>query len=96
MATVVTLAPPEVAANLAPDEVEERVTVSAVVVTLPNASCSCTVSGPSVALADAGPDTAVEVMTSLAGAPTVIVSDWVALVKDPEVVTRGAPDLVSP
>ena len=57
--------PPEVAANVAvPVELDERVTVSAVVVELANESCSVTVIGPMAADDDATPDTAVEVTAS--------------------------------
>ena len=65
METVVVDPPPEEAENWpVPVEFELRVTVSAVVVGLPEASCSWTVIGPRVALVDAAPDTCVEVMTN--------------------------------
>ena len=87
METDVIPAPPEVAANFAPDEVDASATVSAAVVGLPNASCSCTVIGPSVALDVAVPEIGDEVTTSWLGLPTVMVS---ALV-----VTDGNPTLLA-
>ena len=70
--------PPEVAANSwVPAEFDDRLTVNAVVLTLPKASCSCTVIGPSVALLEVVPDTAPVVKTSLDAVPAVIVSCWV-------------------
>src|SRR5690242_3732799 len=83
MLTLVIELPPEVAENLtAPAEFEDKETVMAVVVGLPNASCSCTVAGPSVELLDAVPVSAVEVNTSLLAAPaeTEIVALAVMLV----------------
>ena len=71
--TVVMALPDEVAENLAvPVELEPKVTVSAVVVGLPRASCSWTVSGPKVALAEAVPETGFEVMTNWLGEPAVM------------------------
>jgi hypothetical protein len=95
--TVVMALPDEVAENLAvPAEFEPKVTVSAVVVGLPKASCSWTVSGPKVALAEAVPERGVEVMTNFDGAPALMVSTWVPLVSAPETVMVGEPALVSP
>jgi hypothetical protein len=74
METVVMLAPPEEAANLAPDDVDVRLTVSAAVVALPKESCSCTVIGPSAALAAAVPETALELKASWLTLPAVIAS----------------------
>jgi hypothetical protein len=66
METDVIAAPPEVAENLAPvDGTDARETLSAEVVGLPNASCSCTVMGPSDAVVEAVPDTGADVNTNL-------------------------------
>ena len=89
--------PPEAAANsLVPAELEARVTDWAVVVGLFRASCSWTVIGPRVAVADAAPDTAVDVKAYLDGEPAVTVSTWVPLVVNPEAVMVGVPARVSP
>jgi len=74
--TEVVAVPPEVAAKAAaPVVVELNDTVVAVVlvVELPELSCSCTVTGPAVAAAEAAPDVAPEVNTSLLAAATVTV-----------------------
>ena len=95
--TVVVAVPPKVAENDLPVELEARVTVWAVVVALPNVSCSATVIGPRVAVADAAPDTAVEVMTYLDAAAAVTVSTWVPDASPvAATVMVGVPDLVSP
>ena len=95
--TVVVAEPPEVAEKTAvPVELEARVTVWAVVAALPKESCSATVIGPRVAVADAAPDTAVEVMTYLDAAAAVTVSICVPGVVRPEAVMVGLPALVSP
>ena len=61
----VTGAPPGVAENTAvPLELEERLTVSATVVGLPNGSCSWTVIGPMLAELDAIADNGFEVKTN--------------------------------
>ena len=76
--TVVMALPDEVAENLAvPAEFEPKVTVSAVVVGLPKASCSWTVSGPKVALAEAVPERGVEVMTNWLGEPALMLKGLV-------------------
>ena len=95
---MVIAAPPKVAAKtLVPLEVEDKVTVWAVVVGLPRASCSATVMGPTVALVEAPPDTAVEVTTNLVAAPDVTVSVCVPDVRPAAAaVMTGVPDLVSP
>ena len=78
MLTEVMAAPPEVAANSwVPAELDDKLTVSAVVLTLPKASCSCTVIGPNVGLAETPPDTGPVVKISWAAAPAVMVSCWV-------------------
>src|SRR5277367_6092473 len=98
MFTVVMAAPPEVAANERPVEEEDKVTVSATVVGTPAAVSSVTVMGPRVALEDAAPETAVEVMTSLVGAATMV-STWVPLaiagVAVVETVMVGVPPTLS-
>ena len=71
--------------------------MSAVVVALPNASCSWTVSGPTLALLDAVPDTVPVVKFSWATGPEVIVSCWVPEVRpDTDAVIVGVAALVSP
>ena len=96
--TVVTAVPPAVVANLVvPLEVEDSVIVWAAVVGLLRASCSATVMGPRLAVADAVPDTVVEVITNLVAAPDVTVSVCVPEVSPlAATVMVGVPDLVSP
>ena len=98
MLTEVRGVPPEVAANsLVPVELDERLTVSAVVEALPNASRSCTVIGPNVGLLDAAPDTVPLVKISWAAGPAVMLSCWVAEVRPvTAAVIVGVPILESP
>ena len=95
---MVTAVPPAVVANLVvPLEVEDSVIVWAAVVGLLRASCSATVMGPRLAVADAVPDTVVEVITNLVAAPDVTVSVCVPEVSPlAATVMVGVPDLVSP
>ena len=95
-----TVAPPEVAANLpVVVAVVERLTVKAVpwvVVTLPKASSTLTVKA---LLAEelAAPLKAVDVMTSWVPAPTVMVSTWAPEFRPvAAAVMVGVPALVSP
>ena len=61
-------APPGVAENtVVPVELDERLTVSATVVGLPNGSCSWTVIGPMLAELDAMADAGFEVKTNWEG-----------------------------
>ena len=63
---------PDVAANVAvPEELDVRFTVAAAVVELPDESHSVTVIGPKVAVDDAEPDTAVEVIANWLAAPAM-------------------------
>ena len=60
---------------MSPEEFETRFTVVEPAVTgFPNASSRCTVSGPSVALADAVPDTGEVVNTNCDAGPGLIVN----------------------
>src|ERR1700684_230109 len=84
MAMVLMPVPPEVAENLAvPVEFELKVTVSAVVVGLPSASCSWTASGPRVAEAEAGPETDPLMMMNLEGAPAVMLDGLLTAQSNP-------------
>jgi hypothetical protein len=64
--------PPDVAEKMrVPAEFDARFTVvppTGAIVGFPNASCSWTVTAPRVALADAAPDTAADVITNLLAA----------------------------
>ncbi len=60
-------APPGVAENTPVAEVDERLTVSAVVVGLPKMSCSWTVIGPMLAVLDAIADNGFDVMEKAYG-----------------------------
>ena len=97
MATVVVTPPPDVAEKIPMPELDDRLTVSAMVVGFPSASCSWTVMGPRVGEDDAVPDTAAVVKTSLAGVPVPMASFWVSLVSPvAAAVMVGVPALVSP
>jgi hypothetical protein len=76
MVTEVTPLPPEVAAKILPVELEARLTVVvlATFFAFPKLSWDWTVIGPSVAFADAAPDTAEVVMANLVAVPTVMVT----------------------
>jgi len=72
--TEVVAVPPEVAAKtVVPVELEDRPTAvgAVVVVGLPEAPCSWTVTGPVVAAAEADPEVGAEVIASLLAAATV-------------------------
>jgi hypothetical protein len=88
----------EPVANFAPEDVEERFSVSgvALVVGFPFAS-SRVVVNPLVAALLAVAVKAFEVMTSATGGPAVMLSTWVPEVRVPEAaVMVGDPVLVSP
>ena len=94
MLSVVTDVPPLVAENTAvPVVFDENVTaVVPVVVGLPKVSCRCTVMGPSVAVAEAVPDTAVEVITSFATVAGLTVTERPAPFEiEPSVTVMDAP-----
>ena len=76
--------PPEVAANeCVPLELEARLTVSAVVVRLPKASCSWTVMGPMVDPDPAEPEAEVEVKANRNGVAAVMLNAFVVTVVSP-------------
>src|SRR5690242_6992279 len=97
MLMLVVVAPFCVAEKTAvPVEFEDSATVCAEVVGLPTPSCSWTVIAPRLAVEDALPETALEVMTSFV-ATLAIVSCWVAVVSpDFAAVIVGVPPFVSP
>ena len=80
-----------------PELFELRPTFSKVVDRLPNWSYSVTVICPSVAVADATPETGVDVIFSVVATPGTIVSCWVALMSPfADAVIVGVPSLASP